>query len=345
MKKNVRSKKVTMVEYVICAISILILILAIKSNYSTYETVLGEISFSKVKAQAINDEYELKNNNIVEDDKVLVAEVKLTETEVNLTVGDMKYIDGSVSPENASNKLLKWESSDESVVTVSSIGKLTGIKEGTATIKVLSDEDKNVYKTLNVTVKAPVVKVEEVKVPENTTKQQTKVPENTNNTTTKKQQTQAVQSANTQQAKPAQQAKPVQTAPSTYAGSSGYDSYINEVIALVNQQRANNGVAPLTQNASINQLAKVRAEEAAQVWSHTRPDGRKWSTVFTDYGVSSSARGENIAYGQRTPQAVVDAWMNSKTHRDNLLEPKFTKITMWVYNNNGTLFWEQLFTN
>ncbi|NLK94084.1 MAG: hypothetical protein GX275_02670, partial [Clostridiales bacterium] len=74
------------------------------------------------------------------------------------------------------------------------------------------------------------------------------------------------------------------------------------------------------------------------------PDGRRCFTVFSDYGLSFSAKGENLAFGQRTPEAVVNAWMNSSTHRANILEPRFKNVTMWVYNSNGTLYWSQLFT-
>jgi len=337
MKKNIRSKKVTIVEYIISVVSIIILGIAIKSNYSTYQTVFGNNAQGEVKAQIEATE---------EREKISVTEIQVSSTEAELTVGDIKNIDGNVLPENADNKLVKWTSSDETIATVSPIGKITAIKEGTCTITAFADENESITKIINVTVKPVEVKKEETPVvneeaKQGNTKQQTK----TNNQ--RKQSNNSNQAAQTQtQTQTQTQSQPTQTytAPSTYAGSNGYDSYCSQVVALINQERANYGIAPLNEYQGINQLAKVRAEEAAQVWSHTRPDGRRCFTVFSDYGLSFSAKGENLAFGQRTPEAVVNAWMNSSTHRANILEPRFKNVTMWVYNSNGTLYWSQLFT-
>lgn len=57
------------------------------------------------------------------------------------------------------------------------------------------------------------------------------------------------------------------------------------------------------------------------------------------------AGGENIAYGQRSPQEVVTAWMNSPGHRANILSNKFNKLGVGVHEVNGTIYWTQLFTN
>ncbi len=122
-------------------------------------------------------------------------------------------------------------------------------------------------------------------------------------------------------------------------------AYANEVLQLVNQERAKAGLSSLTSEAAITAAANVRAQESRQSFSHTRPNGTSFSTALREHGVSYRTSGENIAYGQRTPQEVVNAWMNSPGHRANILNPSFNKIGIGVYQYNGTIYWSQLFTN
>ena len=88
----------------------------------------------------------------------------------------------------------------------------------------------------------------------------------------------------------------------------------------------------------------MRARESAQSFSHTRPDGGSFSTALTEAGVSYIRSGENIAYGQTTPQQVVQAWMDSAGHRANILDAGFTHIGVGYAVVNGTAYWTQLFT-
>ena len=122
-------------------------------------------------------------------------------------------------------------------------------------------------------------------------------------------------------------------------------AYANEVLQLVNQERARAGLSSLTSESAITAAANVRAQESRQSFSHTRPNGTSFSTALREHGVSYRTSGENIAYGQRTPQEVVNAWMNSPGHRANILNPSFNKIGIGVYQHNGTIYWAQLFTN
>ena len=122
-------------------------------------------------------------------------------------------------------------------------------------------------------------------------------------------------------------------------------AYANEVLQLVNQERTKAGLSSLTSEATITAAANVRAQESRQSFSHTRPNGTSFSTALREHGVSYRTSGENIAYGQRTPQEVVNAWMNSPGHRANILNPSFNKIGIGVYQYNGTIYWSQLFTN
>ena len=120
--------------------------------------------------------------------------------------------------------------------------------------------------------------------------------------------------------------------------------YASQVAALVNAVRAQHGLAALTVDTKVQRAAQVRATETAQSFSHTRPNGSSFSTALTEAGVTYRTAGENIAYGQSTPQAVVDAWMNSSGHRANILSSSYTTIGVGYTVVNGTAYWAQLFT-
>lgn len=120
--------------------------------------------------------------------------------------------------------------------------------------------------------------------------------------------------------------------------------YASQVAALVNAVRAQHSLAALTVDAKVQRAAQMRAAETAQSFSHTRPNGSSFSTALTEAGVTYRTAGENIAYGQSTPQAVVDAWMNSSGHRANILSSRYTTIGVGYTVVNGTAYWAQLFT-
>ena len=107
---------------------------------------------------------------------------------------------------------------------------------------------------------------------------------------------------------------------------------------LVNQQRANAGLAALTWDTDLELAAAVRAAETVQLFSHTRPDGTPWYTVNPQI-----MHGENLAYGNNSAESVVNAWMNSPAHRENILWPTFTKCAIGIYKNGNTYYIAQAF--
>lgn len=121
-------------------------------------------------------------------------------------------------------------------------------------------------------------------------------------------------------------------------------SYAAQVVSLVNAERAKQGLPALTVNTKVQQAAQTRAGELKTSFAHTRPNGASCFTALTEAGVSYSRAGENIAYGQSTPEAVVQAWMNSSGHRANILSSSFTTIGVGYTVVNGTAYWAQLFT-
>ncbi len=133
-------------------------------------------------------------------------------------------------------------------------------------------------------------------------------------------------------------AAPVSEAPASL-------SYQEQVVKLVNEERAKEGLVALTLDSAVQSAAQVRAKETATSFSHSRPNGTSFSTALTEAGVSYRGSGENIAWGQKTPEEVVSGWMNSQGHRANIMSSSFTKIGVGYYQNaQGVNYWTQLFT-
>lgn len=125
-------------------------------------------------------------------------------------------------------------------------------------------------------------------------------------------------------------------------------NYRQEVLNLVNAERAKYGLQPLVMgDAKLTAAAQRRAEEIATVNSHVRPNGTKWYTVLSEYGVTDAAAGENAAWGSVSPEEVVNAWMNSEGHRANILDPEARAMGVGYYYNSSSAWghqWIQLFT-
>lgn len=118
-----------------------------------------------------------------------------------------------------------------------------------------------------------------------------------------------------------------------------------EVLRLVNAQREKAGKQPLTLDAKLSQAAQVRAAEIVQLFSHDRPDGTSCFTAMKEAGVSYRAAGENIAAGQRTPAEVMEGWMNSQGHRENILSDSFGRLGVGYTVVNGRAYWVQMFAD
>ena len=120
-------------------------------------------------------------------------------------------------------------------------------------------------------------------------------------------------------------------------------SYENEVIRLVNEQRAQHGLAALSANWELSRVARYKSQDMVdnRYFSHTSPTYGNPFQMMKAFGISYRTAGENIAYGQRTPQAVVTAWMNSSGHRANILNASYKQIGVG-YVANGH-YWTQMF--
>lgn len=120
-------------------------------------------------------------------------------------------------------------------------------------------------------------------------------------------------------------------------------AYEQEVVRLVNAQRAQNGLKPLAENWELSRVARYKSADMAgkRYFSHESPTYGSPYQMMRNFGISFRSAGENIAYGQRTPAAVVAAWMNSSGHRANILSSSYTQIGVG-YHEAGN-YWTQMF--
>ena len=106
----------------------------------------------------------------------------------------------------------------------------------------------------------------------------------------------------------------------------------DQIITLTNQKRAEYGLPALTYNSK---LAKAAGAKAANMflenyWAHNSPSGKTPWSFISAAGYKYIFAGENLARDFDNPSAVVNAWMNSPTHRDNLLDKNFAEIGVAV---------------
>ncbi|SFG71762.1 CAP domain-containing protein [Oribacterium sp. WCC10] len=111
-----------------------------------------------------------------------------------------------------------------------------------------------------------------------------------------------------------------------------------EALAKVNQIRIANGLSEVKYSAALENAASVRAEEITYKFSHTRANGSDWYTVNPDI-----MYGENLAEGYNSADEVVNAWMNSESHRANILRSDFTTCSISTTTKNGRTYWAQEF--
>ena len=114
----------------------------------------------------------------------------------------------------------------------------------------------------------------------------------------------------------------------------GYAAQISpeEVVRLTNQKRTEAGLAPLTYNQTLAGAAYTKGRDMIDrdYWAHVAPDGTQPWKFFSDFGYRYRYAGENLARDFSSASATVDAWMNSPTHRDNILNPKYKEIGIGV---------------
>ncbi|RSK29468.1 sporulation protein [Bacillus sp. HMF5848] len=123
----------------------------------------------------------------------------------------------------------------------------------------------------------------------------------------------------------------------------GLSEFEREVVRLSNVQRKNNGLPELQADTALSKVAREKSNDMQKngYFSHTSPTYGSPFDMMRDFGITYKSAGENIAQGQRTPEEVVNAWMNSEGHRKNILSADFTHIG--VGHETGGNHWTQMF--
>ncbi|MCU8592903.1 CAP domain-containing protein, partial [Streptomyces sp. A13(2022)] len=118
-----------------------------------------------------------------------------------------------------------------------------------------------------------------------------------------------------------------------------------QVLALVNEERADAGCAPVTANDRLTRAADDYSDVMASsgVMSHTGPDGSTMASRVEAAGYQWSTLGENIARGQADAASVMNSWMNSEGHRANILNCSFKELGVGVHFGDGGPWWTQDF--
>ncbi|GAA0441301.1 hypothetical protein GCM10008983_18020 [Lentibacillus halophilus] len=101
-----------------------------------------------------------------------------------------------------------------------------------------------------------------------------------------------------------------------------------QVVELTNQERTSQGLDPLKVDTELSKVARKKSQDMADngYFAHNSPNYGSPFDMMEQFGISYQTAGENIAKGQSTPQQVVDGWMNSEGHRENIMNPDFTHI-------------------
>ncbi|WP_051704229.1 CAP domain-containing protein [Glycomyces sp. NRRL B-16210] len=126
--------------------------------------------------------------------------------------------------------------------------------------------------------------------------------------------------------------------------SAPYASAEAAVLDIVNRNRSDAGCGALSRDGKLDTAARLHAEDMAvnDYFSHTSLDGRSPTERASQQGYQGGV-GENIAYGYRDAEAVMEGWMNSEGHRANILNCGYDVIGIGVADRNGTLYWVQNF--
>ena len=125
----------------------------------------------------------------------------------------------------------------------------------------------------------------------------------------------------------------------TLSGSADSQAAAKAAFDIVNVKRQEVGLGALSWNSGLEQASAVRAVEASQSFSHTRPDGSDWWTVN-----SNLMYGENLAKGYATAASAVDAWIASPTHKANIMDTEFVSGAIAIHiAPDGHWYWAQEF--
>lgn len=263
------------------------------------------------------------------------------------------------------DKTVKWSSSDSKIAAVSSAGRVTGKSVGTANItaKVGGSTLKCKVKVVNAVISSnkSVVSIDKgestvIKITANGDKSlsvssETKgiasvkfgkwVGDTVKLRITGKSEGKTVLKINSKKYPEA-----VKYITVTVKGEDSPDiskmSYAEQVLYYCNIEREKAGLNKLVLDETLCGISQTRADELEESFSHERPDGTKWTVLLKNANYDYKGyTAENIAWGQKTAEEVVKAWMDSPKHKKNILCKDYTRMGV---GKNGT-YWSQNFTD
>lgn len=120
-----------------------------------------------------------------------------------------------------------------------------------------------------------------------------------------------------------------------------------KILELMNAKRTGAGLKPLTIDNTLVQVARYKSNDMIQnnFFSHTNPDGTKWTNWLQTIGYKYTTSGENIAYNTYDPVELFNQWWNSPGHRANMMNASYTKVGIGVIQGNGKYMGTQTFSN
>ncbi|KKM10646.1 hypothetical protein SY88_13460 [Clostridiales bacterium PH28_bin88] len=157
--------------------------------------------------------------------------------------------------------------------------------------------------------------------------------------------TPAVPAQPTQPTTPTAPTQPAQPPTSTTA-SYQLNAFEQKVVELVNAERVKNGLQPLQQYGELSRVARFKSEDMRDnnYFGHQSPTYGSPFDLIKKFGITYRYAGENLAAGQQTPEAVVQAWMGSSGHRANILNPNYTHIGVgYAAGGSYRHYWTQMF--
>lgn len=118
-----------------------------------------------------------------------------------------------------------------------------------------------------------------------------------------------------------------------------------QILSLTNNYRAENGLSPLSWDDNLAAVAQMHCDDmqARGYFDHNTPEGKTPFERMTDYGIVYLSAGENLAVGYPTPESVMEGWINSESHRQNILNPTFKYMGVG-FNKEGR-YWAQEFAS
>jgi uncharacterized protein YkwD len=139
------------------------------------------------------------------------------------------------------------------------------------------------------------------------------------------------------------------SAPARNAGggrsrNSDFSAQAGSLIQLINYERREAGVAELRTDENLMKAAGRRAEELAEKYDHTRPDGREYHTVMSEFGLNPVSSAENVAYrNDDSALEVNEQFINSPGHKKSMLDAAYSRVGVGVHRDGGRYYWVELF--